>query len=47
MNERYKSYIFLHFIAMKIQISQPTRVLLETFGTYKTQIRGEMEIKVN
>ena len=34
------------FVAMKIQISQPTRTLLETFGEYKTELRGEMEIKV-
>ena len=31
---------------MKIHISQPTKTLLETFREYETELRGEMEIKV-
>lgn len=38
--------MFVCFVALKIHVSPQTKEVLDTFGTFDLELRGEIEMKV-
>lgn len=39
------SHFFMIFIALQIHVSEATKRILDKFGTFKLELRGEVELK--
>lgn len=38
--------VCVYFLALKIHVSPQTKEVLDTFGTFDLELRGEIEMKV-
>ena len=47
MYDGWKIFFEILLIALKIHISQATKEILDTFGTFQIELRGQVEMKVH